>query len=260
MSSLVLEAVAADHAAGVEIARHAHGDGQMTITLRGTALIAGDEGAWLAPPGLGVWVPPDVPHAARYSESSSLINLRLSPALSAQLPAHCGSVHVSNLLRELAREAVRLNSADHADPSLEPLTQLIVLQARRPLHGPLLFVPHGRDRRLQLAIAILGDDPGCAHNLDELAALAHTSARTLARLFATETGMTFGRWREHLRIVCAVDRLARGWSITQTALDLGYQSASSFTTRFTCLLGAPPRRYMRRLHAQSHGETGPSPD
>src|ERR1700739_2911256 len=98
MSSLVLEAVATDHAAGAVIARHAHGDGQMTITLRGTTLIAGDEGAWLAPPGLGVWMPPNVPHSARYSESSSLINLRLSPVLSAQLPTHCGSVQVSNLL------------------------------------------------------------------------------------------------------------------------------------------------------------------
>lgn len=60
--------------------------------------------------------------------------------------------------------------------------------------------------------------------------------------------MTFGRWREHLRIVCAVDKLARGRSITQTALELGYRSASSFTTLFTRVLAVPPRRYMRQLH------------
>lgn len=260
MSEFVLEAVAANHAAGVEIARHAHGDGQMTITLRGTALFAGDDGTWLAPPGLGIWVPPNVPHLARYSESSSLINLRLSSVLSAQLPTHCSSVQVSDLLRELAREAVRLHAGTDADPSIEPLAQLIVLQARRRLQGAPLFVPHGRDRRLLVAIGILRNEPGRALDLDELAALAHTSARTLARLFTIETGMTFGRWREHWRMVCAVDRLARGWSITQTALELGYQSASSFTTRFTALLGAPPRRYMRELQAQSGGETAQGSD
>jgi AraC-like DNA-binding protein len=48
--------------------------------------------------------------------------------------------------------------------------------------------------------------------------------------------------------VRAVDKLARGQSITQTALELGYRSARSSTTLFTQLLGAPPRRYMQQLH------------
>jgi AraC-like DNA-binding protein len=63
----------------------------------------------------------------------------------------------------------------------------------------------------------------------------------------TETGMSFGRWREHLRIVAAVDRLTHGRSITQTALELGYQSPSAFTTMFTRLLGLPPGRLLKTL-------------
>lgn len=94
-------------------------------------------------------------------------------------------------------------------------------------------------------------EPGEAATLDDLADLAASSTRTLARLFLSETGMTFGRWREHLRIVSAVDRLVRGQSITQTALDLGYGSPSSFTTMFTRILGMPPARYLKEMREGS---------
>ncbi|NMM02048.1 helix-turn-helix transcriptional regulator [Paraburkholderia sp. RP-4-7] len=257
MSRFTIEAVAVDHAAGVEITHHEHDSGQLSIVLRGTMMIMAEEGWWLAPPGLAVWVPSQVVHGARYSESSSLIHIRFSPVLAAPLPARCKPIVVSDLLRELAREAVRLTSTDGKASTLDLVARLMVVQARQPARGPGLFVPNGHDRRLQHAIDILCKDPGSNINLDELALLAHTSSRTLARLFHTETGMTFGRWREHLRIVCAVDRLSRGYSITQTALELGYQSASSFTTLFTRLLGAPPRRYMQLMRERDGAAVEP---
>jgi AraC-like DNA-binding protein len=246
-----VDVIAIDHAAGVGIAPHAHDSGQLSIVLRGTMAITGDDGWWLAPPGLAVWVPPDVVHEARYSESSSVILVRFSRTWAAR-PSRCGTVVVSDLLRELAREAVRLCEIGCEASTLELLAQLMALQVKEPPSGPGLFVPHGRDRRLLQAIEYLRLHPGSNVSLDELAALANTSSRTLARLFAAETGMTYGRWREHLRAVCAVDRLARGQSITQTALELGYQSASSLTTLFTRLLGAPPRQYMRQMRERDH--------
>ncbi|HTI18612.1 MAG TPA: helix-turn-helix transcriptional regulator [Trinickia sp.] len=253
MSDFTIQAVSVDHAAGVSITRHAHDSGQLSIVLRGTMAVTGEEGLWLAPPGLAVWVPPEVAHDAQYSESSSLIHIHFSQALATQLPSRCGTVVVSDLLRELGREAVRLSGTGGDSATVELIAQLMVLHAQQPRSGPELFVPHGRDRRLLFAIDFLRQHPGANVNLDELAALSHTSSRTLARLFVSETGMTFGRWREHLRVVCAVDRLARGQSITQAALELGYQSASSLTTLFTRLLGAPPRRYMEQMR-QRDGE------
>ncbi|RDU95929.1 AraC family transcriptional regulator [Trinickia dinghuensis] len=249
MLNLPVEAVAIDHAAGVEIAGHAHGSGQLSLVSRGTMTITAEEGWWLAPPGLAVWIPPNVFHAAHYSEASSLVNLRFASSFASRLPKGCRSIVVSDLLRELAREAVRLSAADHESElhTLGLIAELMVVQAQQPQRGPGLFVPHGGDRRLRQAIDILRLDPGNDINLDDLAARVHTSSRTLARLFTAETKMTFGRWREHLRIVCAVDKLTRGQSITQTALDLGYGSASSFTTLFTRQLGMPPRRYMEQL-------------
>lgn len=128
---------------------------------------------------------------------------------------------------------------------------MIGYEASKPTHGPVLFVPQGRDPRLVRVIDRLKSEPGDDATLEELADLAASSPRTLARLFLSETGMTFGRWREHLRIVSAVDRLVRGQSITQTALELGYLSPNSFTTMFTRILGMPPARYLKDMREGS---------
>lgn len=234
------------HDAGVEIARHAHDSGQLSVVLSGTMTVTVDSGWWLVPPGLAIWIPPGELHAARYSEASSLMNVKFGAAFAAQLPAQGAPLVVSGLLRELAHEATRLSGQDEAGATLSLIAGLIVHQALLRLDAPGLFVPSGRDRRLRHVIDLLRDNPGNNASIAVLAGLAHTSSRTLARLFVEETNLTFGHWREHLRIVCAVDRLTRGQSITETALELGYQSASSFSTLFTRLLGEPPRRYMRR--------------
>jgi AraC-like DNA-binding protein len=220
--------------------------------------VTADQGWWLAPPGLAVWVPPQTAHAASYSETSSLINLKFPPQIAQRLPTECKSMAVSDLLRELAREAVRLDdeqqqakSTERASEALALIAELMVLQLTRPVLTPGLFVPHGQDRRLRKAIDLLHQQPGADLSIDTLAARVNSSERTLSRLFVAETGMTFRRWREHMRLVTSIDKLARGETITATALELGYASASSFTTLFTRVLGVPPRRYMSLMGERS---------
>lgn len=242
----VLTAEVVAHDAGVAIRHHAHDAGQLSVVLGGTMTVTVERGWWLVPPGLAIWIPPGEIHAARYSESSRLINLKFNAGYAARLPDHGVPLVVSDLLRELAHEAVTLSGKAAMADVLQLIAGLVVHQVRLPVDAPGLFVPNGRDRRLRHVTDMLRDQPGNNASIEVLAALAHTSSRTLARLFVEETSLTFGRWREHLRVVCAVDRLTRGQSITRTALELGYQSASSFTTLFTRLLGEPPRRYMRR--------------
>lgn len=244
------------HPAGGGVPTHQHHSGQLTVVLGGTMRVTADQGWWLAPPGLAVWVPPQTPHAASYSETSSLINVKFPPQIAQRLPAECRALAVSDLLRELAREAVRLEdeqekSAEHVVQSLGLIAELMVLQLVRPVATPGLFVPHGQDRRLRKAIAILHQEPGADLSIEALAARVNSSERTLSRLFVAETGMTFRRWREHMRLVTSIDKLARGHTITATALELGYSSASSFTTLFTRVLGVPPRRYMSLMREPS---------
>ena len=239
------------HDAGAAVAEHAHPLGQLTVVTAGTMTLFSESGWWLAPPGRGVWVPPDVAHSARHAESSVHIRILLDPDMAAALPNQCQTIAVSNLLRELALEAIRLSAAADQEENATLVARMIGYEASKPTYGPVLFVPQGRDPRLVRVIDRLKSEPGDDATLEDLADLAASSPRTLARLFLSETGMTFGRWREHLRIVSAVDRLVRGQSITQTALELGYRSPNSFTTMFTRILGMPPARYLKEMREGS---------
>ena len=73
--------------------------------------------------------------------------------------------------------------------------------------------------------------------------MCSSDLRTLTRLFQRETGMSFVRWRQQLHIGLALQRLASGTSVTNVALDLGYESTSAFIAMFRRMLGTTPARY-----------------
>ena len=75
------------------------------------------------------------------------------------------------------------------------------------------------------------------------------SRRSLARLVVRETGLSFGRWRQQLLLVMAIQMLSDGISVQQTAWDLGYESVTAFITMFKKALGASPAKYVQRYFA-----------
>ena len=81
------------------------------------------------------------------------------------------------------------------------------------------------------------------------------SERTLARLIVTETGMTFGRWRQQLHIIIALQRLSSGHSVQTVSQDLGYESVSAFITMFKKALGKSPGRYLAERGELQDAET-----
>ena len=68
----------------------------------------------------------------------------------------------------------------------------------------------------------------------------------MARLFQSETGLSFGAWRQQARLLEAMGRLGSGAPVTQVALDLGYDSVSAFSAMFRRAAGASPSAYRHR--------------
>ncbi|WP_371135039.1 helix-turn-helix domain-containing protein [Thalassospira sp.] len=71
------------------------------------------------------------------------------------------------------------------------------------------------------------------------------SSRTLARLFLRETGMPFRDWRQKLRLLHALEKLANNRPVTEIALDLGYDNTSAFIAMFRKAMGTTPGSYFR---------------
>ena len=58
--------------------------------------------------------------------------------------------------------------------------------------------------------------------------------------------MSFGAWRQQLRLLQALPLLAAGEPVTSVALSVGYESTSAFIARFRQVLGTTPGQYYTR--------------
>jgi AraC-like DNA-binding protein len=107
------------------------------------------------------------------------------------------------------------------------------------------FVPLPREARCRRAALIVLDDPTGLHDLDTLARAVGTSARTLSRLFSSETQLSFKSWCQRARIAAAIQLLSTdaNVSVKQLATQLGYASVPAFSAAFRQVTGRTPTEF-----------------
>jgi AraC-like DNA-binding protein len=174
--------------------------------------------------------------------------LYVDETVARELPTECCVVAVPPLLRQLILRAMAVG-VDYAPESAGARVMAVILDELRALKPEPLHLPHPRDPRLKKIAKALLADPADGRALADWAKGAGASERTLARLFVKQTGMTFGAWRERLRLTTAVARLAEGEPVTSVAYDLGYQSPSAFIAMFRRSLGDTPGRYLKKAQS-----------
>lgn len=234
-----------DYAAGTTFPEHAHGRGQFAFASRGTISVSTPHGRWLVPPQRACWVPAGVRHEMTMTGPVTMLNTFVSgdAALEAGLPDQCGVYGVSALLRQLIDDAIDLPALYDVDGRAGKLMALLVAEIatmpRLSLHAPL-----PADARLAKVFRHLLASPSIAADLDQVAADAGLSRRTFTRQFRAQTGVSFAVWRQQVCMLAAIARLSDGQPVTRVALDLGYASASAFTSAFRRILGDTPSRYL----------------
>jgi AraC-like DNA-binding protein len=122
----------------------------------------------------------------------------------------------------------------------------MILDQLKAVESVALQLPRPADPRAQRVVERLVESPGDHRKLDKLCRECGASKRTIQRLFREETKMTFSKWRQQLRLLHAMQRLALGEKVTAAALDAGYNSTSAFISMFRKQLGKTPARYMGR--------------
>jgi AraC-like DNA-binding protein len=140
---------------------------------------------------------------------------------------------------------------EYATDGRAGLVMALLLEELRHADTAPLRVPMPTDRRLLGLCRALLADPDADGTLEMWAERVNASSRTLSRLFRRQTGMSFGAWRQQMRLVEALSRLALGHSVAAVARELGYASPSAFTAMFRRTLGATPRAYLRRAGLES---------
>jgi AraC-like DNA-binding protein len=108
-------------------------------------------------------------------------------------------------------------------------------------------------RRLVRARDLLHADAHRGPTLDELAAATGLSRAFLARSFAETFGMPPHRYLIELRLERAKRALARGTSVTEACLEVGFTSLGSFSASFHRRVGVSPREWQRRTRTLVQG-------
>jgi AraC-like DNA-binding protein len=240
--SVAVRTYAVRHLNGYQISPHSHDWHQLIYASEGVMWVHTALGDWVVPPNRAVWVPAGIEHSIDMVGPVLIQTIYLAVNLSGDLPQRCCAVNVSPLLRELVRHTVATGTLDRKVPAQARLIAFLIDQLSALPTIPLQL-PSPFDERARQAAEWLRSHPQEPGLIKHVAKRVGTSARTLERLFQRETGMTFGKWRQQLRLLHALRLLAAGRAVTAVALDVGYDSASAFIAMFRRTLGTTPNRY-----------------
>ena len=252
-SRRALVALARNFSPGEETAEHHHQRAQLVHAASGVMRVYTPGRSWIVPPGRALWVPPMRDHKVVPLGAIAMRTLFIAPEAARSLPPQECVMAVSPLLAALIERTAAMD-ADALPSPAEARILRVVLDEIRALPALPLFVPipAAAEREVALTCSALLRDPGSRRSLEEWAARAGLSGRTLERRFRAATGLSFGRWRQQARLLEAVARLAGGTPVTRVALDLGYDSPSAFSAMFRRVLGAAPSRFDRTGASPAH--------
>lgn len=230
-----------DYPPAFELAAHTHRRGQFLHATSGVIAVSTPQGAWVSPPQRAVWIPPGTPHAVRMIGHVSTRSVMIDPAI-ADLGPRCRVVDVSPLLSALVAEAADI-PLEYDEAGRDGLVmRLIVAEVALAPVIPLA-VPFPRQPALAARCHTFIELPSVKSGVDEWAGALRLNRRSFTRMFRRETGMSFAEWRQQACLAMALQRLVAGASVTEVALDLGYDSPASFSTMFRRVLGVAPSQY-----------------
>lgn len=231
---------------GTRLDPHMHREAQLVFAASGTMQVTTPQGRWLVPPGRAVWVPARLEHAIDVLADIEMRTLYFNvPWLARKAPRRNLEsefvVRVSPLLRETILSLFE-DRRDRARAAL--LIQLVLLELHRA-EDAATFIPLPHEPRCRRAAEIVLSDPATAHDIEDLARKIGTSARTLSRLFAAETHISFKSWCQRARIAAAIEKLSTdaGVSVKQLASELGYASVPAFSHAFRQVTGKTPTEF-----------------
>jgi AraC-like DNA-binding protein/mannose-6-phosphate isomerase-like protein (cupin superfamily) len=240
-----ITALAKDYPRGWHVSKHRHRRGQLIYAKLGVMHVTTREGIWIVPPQRALWIPLGMEHEIRMEGRVAVRMLYLDHSSSALFGSHCKVLSVSALLRELILAAVKA----HAEKRRERIALLapLMLHELQEANEEALHIPAPSDPRLKNVCQRLLSGTAGTDTLEQLAAHAGASSRTLARLFESELQMSFVHWRQQVRLARALSQISQGHAIKSVARDAGYATCSAFSSMFHRVLGLTPTHYMRQM-------------
>lgn len=229
----------------VEQPMHQHKKGQLLLTIKGSLTCTTEKAIWLSPPQHAIWIPKQTQHCNQASQNAEIYFLFVDSATVA-LPMHCCTLEISPLIREGIKYLSVQDQNYSAESPTAHVVQVLLEQLNIAPEKQLLF-PISDHPKIKHFAQQLIQEPSNRMPLIEWAKYFAMSERSLARLVKQHTGLSFGRWRQQLHLIIALNELSEGESVQGVAGHLGYDSVNAFITMFKKALGSTPSHFFEKL-------------
>lgn len=229
---------------------HAHDWHQLVYAVDGALTVSVDRQTLVVSPDQAVWLPTGARHSVGSLLGAEFRSLWIADEAVCSLPSNPTVLAVSPLLKALIVEATEIDGKRLADGYPERIAAMILDQLGRA-PGVSTALPWPKDRRILALCEALYLDPSDPRSAEDWAKDLGMSSRTLTRRFEAELGLTLRSWKRRLRLFRAIELLGGGLSVTTTAMELGYGSASAFVFAFRSELGCSPYAYMSQRASAS---------
>jgi AraC-like DNA-binding protein len=226
---------------GTQFDWHTHEDDQLAWASRGVLTVITDAATWLLPRSRALWIPAGARHEVRAHGAAVMQSLYLRTEILAIDWKTPTVVRARPLLGEL----IEYLGDETLDSERRERAAALLVDLLEPLNVTTIEVRMPADRRaLSVAEALLRH-PAETQTLTSWGRQVGASGRTLERVFLSETGVPFSRWRTLARLKASLPMLASGRSISHVAPEVGYESASAFVAAFHREVGLTPTAYFR---------------
>lgn len=228
---------AMDYPSGLSSGMHSHPKSQLVYAISGLMRLETMEAVFLLPPTMALFLPADMEHSISMQGDVAMREVFIDRSM--PVPAHPRVLTVNPLLRALII-AICAEPVDWPMEGRCPHLIALILDEVTRAETLMTRLPQLREPRLSRISQAIVENPADPRSLEDWAEVCGASARTLARLFMQDTGMTFGQWRLQARLNAAFALLMTGGEIARIAQKVGFSSQSAFGVAFRRTFGLTP--------------------
>lgn len=213
--------------------------------IEGLFLLETELASWRLPPSRIAWVPAGTMVRATTIRQVRGTSVFFRPDFVHDVPSVLRVFSASPVVREMIKHARRWTvESQESDEGRERffLTLLDLCRVQMKADGQL-SLPKAVSEDLTKVLDYTRAHLAEALQVEDVARIAAMSPRTLMRRLNAEVHMTWGQYLQRARMLRAMEHLARGMTVTEAALEVGYSSIPAFSTAFRKLTELTPTEY-----------------
>lgn len=223
---------------------HSHERSQLTFVEEGYQYFHIDQKIYLVPQNHVIWIPGSKKHRiTSESETVKLMVVLFKKFLDNDFYKEAHVFPAPPVLKEMLLYASKWNKLLTEDAEQSTFMNAILTSLPNFCNETnFLQIPAPVDSRLTAVCNFINVNFKQQLSIEDLAEKGNMSARSLQRIFKSETGISLKKYIQLIRIVKSVELIdSKQFTLSEIAFKVGYKSLSAFTSSYLSVMKLRPK-------------------